>query len=357
MAFPRIIPSRWLSDQNYSMCSQDFLYPFYDTNSNYFRSWKSYENGQAVSKEFGSTIENDKGNYKITLDVQHFRPDDISVKVTNTEIIVEGKHEERQDTHGFISRHFKRRYPLPNHCPAENVSSTMSADGILTIVAEKISTIETEKIVPIKLCGATSRKIQNESKMTSEITSMQNSAKENIREDTAGDIMACTKDRTRMLLKEDHSRLLKPELLTEAVSTTNGEMSSKQVVEMMGLSEKKDATNIGATSTNIGATSTNIGATSTNIGATSTKIEESLAKSILGMSELAEQLGTKSLASTSDSCGIKGMSSMSKTSIEESSSTYKSSSSMSSTMKTSGKIGEYVSDIISAELKEAAENI
>lgn len=332
MAFPRIIPGRWLSDQNFSICvpSQDFLYPFYDTN---FRSWKCYENGQTVSKEFGSTIENEKGNYKITLDVQHFRPDDISVKVTNTEIIVEGKHEERQDTHGFISRHFKRRYPLPTHCTAENVSSTMSSDGILTIIAEKITSTETEKIVPIKLCSSIARTTQNERKMTSETVSMQKSTKENIK--NTEDI-ACSKDRTRISLKEDHSRLLKPELLTEAVSTTNGDkMSSKQVIEITGLSEKKDAT---------------------NIGATSNKIEEALAKSVLGLSELAEQMGQRSLASTSDMCGIKGVSNMSKTSIEESSSSY-TSSSMSSTMKTSGKIGEFVSDIISAELKEAAENI
>ncbi|KAJ8717331.1 hypothetical protein PYW08_005730 [Mythimna loreyi] len=334
MAFNRLCP-RWHSDQNFGMCMppHDFLYPFYDMHSSYFRPWKCF-NSQTISKQLGSTIENEKGNYKITLDVQHYRPDDISVKVTETEIIVEAKHEERQDSHGFISRQFKRRYPLPSHCPAENVTSSMSSDGILIIIAEKKSSNETEKIVPIKMCGLTPKKTQIESKISSEI--IQNSVK------NTGD-MSCSKDRTQILLKEDHSRLLRPELLKDTVSSTNGEkMLSKPIVEVplfqteSCLSEKKDAM---------------------NNSATSNKIEESIAKSNLELSKLTEQLGQKNLASTSDLCGMKGMSNMSKTVIEESSSSYKSSSMMSSTMKTSGKIGGYVSDVITAELKEAAENI
>ncbi|KAJ8717984.1 hypothetical protein PYW07_005914 [Mythimna separata] len=335
MAFNRLCPARWHSDQNFGMCMppHDFLYPFYDMTSSYFRPWKCFSS-QTISKELGSTIENEKGNYKITLDVQHYRPNDISVKVTETEIIVEAKHEERQDSHGFISRQFKRRYPLPSHCPAENVSSSMSSDGILIIIAEKRSSNETEKIVPIKMCGSIPKKTQIESKITSEI--IQNSVKDT--ED-----MTCSKDTTQKLLKEDHSRLLKPELLKDIVTSTNGDkMSSKPVIEIplfqtdSCLSEKKDAM---------------------NSSGTSNKIEESIAKSNMELSKLTEQLGQRNLASTSDLSGIKSMSNMSKTLIEESSSSYKSSSMMSSTIKSSGKIGEYVSDIITAELKEAAENI
>lgn len=301
--------------------------------SSYFRPW-TCSSSPTISKEFGSTIENEKGNYKITLDVKHFRPSDISVKVTETEIIVEGKHEERQDSHGFISRQFKRRYPLPSHCPAENVTSSMSSDGILIIMAAKKSSNETEKIVPIKMCGSSPRMTQIESKLSSKI--IQNSVKESVRE---SEDMTCSKDRTQVLLKEDHSSLLKPELLKDAVSSINEDkLSSKQVLEIMGISEKKDATN-------------------SDSSATAKKIEESLAKSSLDMTKLTEQSGQRSLAFTSDMCGMKGMSNMPTTLIEESSSSYKSSSMMSSTVKTSGKIGEYVSDIITAELKEAAENI
>lgn len=318
MEYPRICPTRWLSDQDFGMCMphHGFLYPFYDMNSSYFRPWKWYN--QCISKEFGSTVENEKGNYKITLDVQHFHPNDISVKVVDNEIIVEGRHEDRPDTHGFISRQFKRRYALPSHCPAENVTSTMSSDGVLTIIAAKTSSSDLEKIVPIKICGKCPRKTHIESKLTSE--TIQKSLNDNIKENN-GDLTS--KSNTQITFKEDHSRLLKPELLKDKISDTNGEkmaqkVASKQVADIMGMTRKKDAT---------------------NVEATSKKIEDSLPKT--------------SLASTSDMCGMKGMS---KTLIEESSSSsFKSSSSMSSTIRASGKIGE-LSDI-SAELKEAAENV
>ncbi|CAH1640358.1 unnamed protein product [Spodoptera littoralis] len=334
MEFPRLCPARW-SDDHFGMCmpSREFMCPFYDTHSSYFRPWRLMGK-QSITKEFGSTIENEKGNYKITMDVQHYKPEEISVKVTDNEIIVEGKHEDRPDAHGYISRQFKRRYALPSHCPGENVTSSMSSDGILIIIAEKKSSSEKqEKIVPIKMCGFIPKKTQIETKMTSDIT--QNSVKENIKD--TDDNMIRNKN-SQMTLKEEHSRLLKPELLKETISeTTNGDkFSSKQVVEVKGLSEKKDEK---------------------NIGATASKIEESFAKSTLGMSGLTEKIGERSLASTSDLCGMKTMSNMSKTIIEESSSSFKSSSSMSSTMKASGKMGEFVTDIISAELKEAAENV
>lgn len=50
---------------------------------------------------------------QVILDVQQFTPNEITVKTTEKHIIVEGKHEEKADEHGFISRHFVRRYQLP----------------------------------------------------------------------------------------------------------------------------------------------------------------------------------------------------------------------------------------------------
>lgn len=50
---------------------------------------------------------------QVILDVQQFTPNEITVKTTDKHIIVEGKHEEKADEHGYISRHFVRRYQLP----------------------------------------------------------------------------------------------------------------------------------------------------------------------------------------------------------------------------------------------------
>lgn len=52
--------------------------------------------------------------FEVILDVQQFSPNEISVKVTDRFVIVEAKHEEKQDEHGYVSRQFTRRYMLPS---------------------------------------------------------------------------------------------------------------------------------------------------------------------------------------------------------------------------------------------------
>lgn len=76
-------------------------------------------------------------NLQVILDVQQFSPDEITVKTVEKNVVVEAKHEERQDEHGFISRHFVRRYVLPTDYDAINVTSTLSSDGVLTITAPR----------------------------------------------------------------------------------------------------------------------------------------------------------------------------------------------------------------------------
>jgi len=49
----------------------------------------------------------------VNLDVTHFKPEEISVKVVGNQVTIEGKHEEREDDHGLIQRYFKRTYILP----------------------------------------------------------------------------------------------------------------------------------------------------------------------------------------------------------------------------------------------------
>lgn len=64
-----------------------------------------------LRQPFGSTVtEQDK--FQVNLDVQQFTPNEITVKTVDNAIVVEGKHEEKQDEHGFVSRHFVRRYVL-----------------------------------------------------------------------------------------------------------------------------------------------------------------------------------------------------------------------------------------------------
>lgn len=83
-----------------------------------------------------------KDGFKVTIDVQNFKPEEINVKAVDNAVIIEGKHEERKDNEGFISRHFTRRYELPKGIDMQQIESTLSTDGVLTLQAPKIPEVE-----------------------------------------------------------------------------------------------------------------------------------------------------------------------------------------------------------------------
>jgi crystallin alpha B len=78
------------------------------------------------------------------LDVQQFKPDELTVKTVNDYVVVEGKHEERQDEHGFISRQFQRRYKLPNDiltCLVGNTSNNLRILDLTLALLQLIITV------------------------------------------------------------------------------------------------------------------------------------------------------------------------------------------------------------------------
>lgn len=120
---------------------------------NYVRPWRNASPLQR--QDSGSTIQQDKEKFQVILDVQQFAPNEITVKTSGSSIIVEGKHEEKQDEHGFISRHFVRRYVLPQDHDVSDVVSSLSSDGVLTVTAPKrsIKPPTGERVVPITQTG------------------------------------------------------------------------------------------------------------------------------------------------------------------------------------------------------------
>lgn len=76
--------------------------------------------------------------FQVNVDVQQFKPEELSVKLLgNNTVVVEGKHKEKQDDHGFISRHFVRKYRVPDDYDMKKLQSKLSFDGVLTITAPK----------------------------------------------------------------------------------------------------------------------------------------------------------------------------------------------------------------------------
>ncbi|KAI8121428.1 Heat shock protein 27 [Lucilia cuprina] len=78
-----------------------------------------------------------KDGFQVCMDVSQFTPNELTVKTVDRTVVVEGKHEEREDEHGFIQRHFLdiRKYTLPKGYEPKDVVSTISSDGVLTVKA------------------------------------------------------------------------------------------------------------------------------------------------------------------------------------------------------------------------------
>ncbi|KAK2587082.1 hypothetical protein KPH14_002853 [Odynerus spinipes] len=120
--------------------------------SPYCRPW-----GQLLRKneDGSSTVKADKDKFQVVLDVLHFAPEEINVKVVDRFVVVEGKHEEKQDEHGWISRQFSRKYIIPEQCDIDQVTSKLSSDGVLTISVPRKpkETDEGERIIHIEHTG------------------------------------------------------------------------------------------------------------------------------------------------------------------------------------------------------------
>jgi HSP20 family molecular chaperone IbpA len=96
-------------------------------------------------------VSDTKEEFKVSVDVSHFAPQEISVRVKANELVIEGRHEERSDPHGRVERSFVRKYALPKETRAEAVVSHLSRDGVLTVSAPKGNAVGTEgRVVPIQ---------------------------------------------------------------------------------------------------------------------------------------------------------------------------------------------------------------
>ncbi|XP_026564445.1 heat shock protein beta-1 [Pseudonaja textilis] len=93
---------------------------------------------RALSRQLSSgvsEIRQTSDSWKVALDVNHFAPEELMVKTKDGIVEITGKHEEKQDEHGFISRCFTRKYTLPPGIDASMVRSSLSPDGMLTVEA------------------------------------------------------------------------------------------------------------------------------------------------------------------------------------------------------------------------------
>jgi crystallin alpha B len=81
-------------------------------------------------------IKDASGEKKLSLrfDCSQFKPEEISVKVTDKHLCVHAKHEENSEGKK-IYREFTQNYTLPENVEPQKLTSTLSKDGVLTVEA------------------------------------------------------------------------------------------------------------------------------------------------------------------------------------------------------------------------------
>merc|ERR1739842_184490 len=121
--------SRW---ENGWMFPRRWMLPALNTDfSNHTDIFKSKDSEVIRVKEDDSKLE-------VSLDTSQYRPDELSVAVSDGVLVVEGKHEEKaEDGSKMVARSFSRKYSLPATAEASQVASNLSSDGVLVITAPK----------------------------------------------------------------------------------------------------------------------------------------------------------------------------------------------------------------------------
>ncbi|XP_028132356.1 alpha-crystallin B chain [Diabrotica virgifera virgifera] len=107
------------------------------------------ENFGNFSTDLSDDVFYDKNRFQVNVYVQHFKPDEIQVKFADNTVTVEAEHEEKQDEHGQIYRHFVRKYTIPESYDVKQLQSKLSSDGVLTISAPKAGDELEYRTIPV----------------------------------------------------------------------------------------------------------------------------------------------------------------------------------------------------------------
>lgn len=92
---------------------------------------------------------------QVKLSIHQFEPEELSVKVIDRYVHIEGRHEEKNDKIGFFTRQFTRRYFLPDGVQPESIRCTFNVDtSLLTVNAPVVLKKPVkEYIIPIVVVG------------------------------------------------------------------------------------------------------------------------------------------------------------------------------------------------------------
>ncbi|KAL2087551.1 hypothetical protein ACEWY4_016379 [Coilia grayii] len=151
-AMSSLYPGR-LFDQFFGEGLFDYdLFPYASSTISPFYRQSLFRNFGDYSSSGISEVRSDRDRFSIYLDVKHFSPEELNVKVADEYVEIHGKHGERQDDHGYISREFHRRYRLPTNVDQGAITCSLSANGMLTVCGPKnggTDTSRSDRSIPV----------------------------------------------------------------------------------------------------------------------------------------------------------------------------------------------------------------
>lgn len=99
----------------------------------YCQGQEAYEIEEPVELRRGPFVNQD--GFQVAIEVKPFKRDELTVRVVDHYIVIEGVHEEREEDYGLVARHFTKKFQLPQQFDPKDVVSSLSVDGILTVRA------------------------------------------------------------------------------------------------------------------------------------------------------------------------------------------------------------------------------
>merc|ERR1739844_654920 len=101
-----------------------------------------------------SRVQYDDDTYKILVNVESYKPEELVIKTIDNTVHVEATHQEKtSDGRSYSTKSFNQSFTLPRGVNPDLVSSALSKEGILTISAplpQPVKSVTNERLVPIK---------------------------------------------------------------------------------------------------------------------------------------------------------------------------------------------------------------
>ena len=101
------------------------------------------EGAARMQEKLHENIKEDTESFKVSINVSSFKPEEITVRSEDGELVVKG-NQEVESNEGYSTRHFVRAYSLPKNIDHGSFTSRLSKEGILSIEAKKLQKPDAE---------------------------------------------------------------------------------------------------------------------------------------------------------------------------------------------------------------------